>query len=94
MKLLLGIVLIGLIVQLPTHNPQQPGNPGHRPPPTDFYCETHHTDPAHRCECYRVDMSELCEGEPVEDNTRCLVACHKNHCHCQVHCAPPTKAPP
>src|SRR3990167_7565384 len=66
------------------HTQQQPGNPGHRAPPENFYCETQATDPAKRCACHRIDTSPLCEGEPIEDNAQCLVACHKQHCHCQV----------
>lgn len=70
------------------HIQQQPGNPGHRAPPEGFYCETNHTDPAKRCVCHRIDTSPDCEAEPIEDNSQCLVACFKAHCHCQVHCAP------
>mgnify|MGYP001611721101 CR=1 FL=1 len=105
MKLLLGVTLIGLLVQTPTlsplcvraqylaHTQQQPGNPGHRAPPENFYCETNHVDAAKRCACHRVDPSELCEGEPIEDNAQCLVACHKNHCHCLVECKPGATSP-
>ena len=94
---LLALVLIGLIAQTPTLSPfclhaqqlqQQPGNPGHQPPPENFYCSTHATDPAKKCACHKVDTHAACEGEPVEDNAKCLVACFKQHCHCDVECRP------
>ena len=67
---------------------QEPGNPGHKPPPADYYCETHGADAAHTCACQRRDVDPLCEGFPIEDNVRCRVACHPTHCHCQVVCDP------
>lgn len=92
-------LLVLLVAQTPTLSPlclmaqqvaaqQQPGNPGHLPPPTGFYCETNHTDAAKRCACHKVDTHPLCEGEPTEDNAQCLVACYKDHCHCEVACVP------
>lgn len=96
------MLLVGLVLQTPTlsplclraqrlaHTQQQPGNPGHRAPPENFYCETHATDPAKRCACHRVDTSPLCEGEPIEDNA-CKVYCFKSHCHCLVVCQPEEK---
>ena len=100
------IIVVALVIQLPTlsplcvraqylaaHNPQHPGNPGHRAPPDGYYCETRHTDPAKRCACHRVDTSPDCESDPIEDNAQCLVACHKAHCHCDVVCQPGAGAP-
>lgn len=97
--LLLALTLALLVTQTPTLSPlclmaqhvaaqQQPGNPGHQPPPAGFYCETNHADPAKKCACHRVDTDPMCEGEPSEDNAQCLVACHKQHCHCDVVCEP------
>lgn len=104
--LLCALLLAVVTVQTPTpsplclraqylaaHTQQQPGNPGHRAPPEGFYCETHHTDPAKRCACHRLDTDPLCEGEPIEDNAKCKVACFRQHCHCQVECQPEAGAP-
>ncbi len=49
--------------------------------------------PAHKCACVRIVHDEDCEGEPMEDNIRCLQRCHKEHCHCPVACDTTPKAP-
>ena len=102
MRLSVALALVALLVQQPTLSPlcvgalhaqqveQRPGNPGHQPPPEDYYCESRGDAPDdyHACDCHRIDTDPLCEGVPSEDTGKCKVSCFRNHCHCRVHCEP------
>lgn len=103
LTVLLGVLTIGpaLEVQVGDHcagalhamgiaaaQDPDPGNPGHQPPPKDYFCTTKGSAKQKPCACHRVDNSRACESEPTEDNATCRVACYKDHCHCDVECAP------
>ena len=101
MRTLLLSVLVGaLFVQAPAKPPKEayPGQSEHAKPPDDFFCTPAAKDAAHRCACKR--MATLTEDEAkakvccteipperVQEDAKCTVFCHKDHCQCPVTCA-------
>lgn len=62
--------------------------PNHEEPPKDWFCSPNARQVDHRCACKNMakDQSDpVCERE-VEDDSACLVFCHKDHCRCQTAC--------
>lgn len=93
--LMVGVVAnAALNVQVPTSPPPPEAYPGqrdHAKPPEGFYCSPQGKDAAHKCACKRMaqrmegDPKDCCSG-PVQEDPKCTVYCHMNHCLCPVGC--------
>jgi hypothetical protein len=67
-----------------------PGQRDHAEPPKGFFCSPTAKDAAHKCACKRMTMATPddthCEQTPVEEDAKCTVYCHADHCRCPVKC--------
>jgi len=80
----LALILLVIAPVMFAQTPDQPF-PNHETPPDGWYCSPTAAQSDHKCSCKRMDSDELCEGEPQED-AKCKVWCHKDHCRCPVVC--------
>jgi hypothetical protein len=80
-----AMLLLWLLGPIVLAQKPSPPFPNHEQPPPGWFCSPTAAQPDHKCSCKRMDADDLCEGEPQED-TKCLVWCHKQHCRCPIAC--------
>jgi hypothetical protein len=91
---MLTCAAVGFAVGGGQQREQYPGQSWHATPPDGYFCTKHPSaDADHKCECLKKCVPELDEdGNPtgkqvVQEDPKCSVRCHPDHCACEVKCA-------